>query len=397
MKVVIAGGGTGGHIYPGLALAQALARRRASIVFMGSATGPEARMAAAAGLAFQPVRVIGLERALSPRNLLAGAKLATGIGKSLAFLRRFGPDVVVGTGGYVSLPVTLAASMRRMPLLIHEQNAIPGLANRIAGRFADAVAVSFPSSVAAFGARARLTGNPVRPEIAGLDRRALRAAAIEHFELDLQRRTLVVFGGSQGAMRINDAALSAYERFRAAEGLQVLHLTGTRALEDAQARLARMQRPEDRVLWRLVGYTDSMHLAYAAADLALCRSGATTIAELATVGLPAILVPYPHATGDHQLANARALEATGGARILPDASLDAESFAAAVEERIFDEAQLHRMAEAAAGFAVPDAAERLASLVVELAEGRRTDAGSPELGGGGPRSELVPSRPRRRL
>ncbi|MGH2708706.1 MAG: undecaprenyldiphospho-muramoylpentapeptide beta-N-acetylglucosaminyltransferase, partial [Actinomycetota bacterium] len=379
MKVVIAGGGTGGHVYPGVVLAEALAERGGNIVFMGSPTGPEARVAVAAGLAFQPVDVIGLERTLTPRNLVALAKLTTGTGRALAFLRRFQPDVVVGTGGYVSLPVALAAGMRRIPLIVHEQNAIPGLANAVAGRFADAVAVSFPGSGGRFGARARLTGNPVRPEIAAFNRTTLREAAIRHFELEGGRRTLLIFGGSQGAMRINQAALSAYGRFRDSDRLQVLHLTGARALEDAQRRLAQVQRCEDRVLWRLVGYTDSMHLAYAAADLALCRSGATTIAELAGSGLPAILVPYPHATGNHQLANARALAATGGATIVGDGDLDEAAFAGAVGELVFDRSRLGRMAEAAARLSVPDARERLASLVVEMAGRRRSQLRFPEL------------------
>ncbi len=396
MKVVIAGGGTGGHVYPGVVLAEALAKRGADIVFMGSGSGPEARVAPAAGLAFQAVDVIGLERTLSPRNLIAVAKLAAGTRKGLEFLRRFGPDVVVGTGGYVSLPVALAAGMRQVPLVIHEQNAIPGLANRIVGRFADAVAVSFPGSEGRFGTRARLTGNPVRREIATFDRTTLREAAIEHFELEPGRRTLLIFGGSQGAMRINQTALSAYGRLRDADRLQVLHLTGPRALEDAQRRLAQVQRPEDRVLWRLVSYTDSMHLAYAAADLAICRSGATTVAELAAVGLPAVLVPYPHATGNHQLANARALAATGGATIILDGEMAEAAFAGAVEELVFDEPRLGRMAAAAARLSVPDAGERLASLVVEMAEGRRARLRFPELGGGNARSELVQPRPLRR-
>ncbi|HEY4939536.1 MAG TPA: glycosyltransferase, partial [Actinomycetota bacterium] len=199
LSVVIAGGGTGGHIVPAIALAKALTKHAADVRIVGRQGGPEATTVRAQGIAFEGIDVLGFRRSVSPRNVLAAAKGALATGRALGILRRARADVAVGTGGYVSIPVAMAAAMLRIPLVLHEANAIPGVANRLAGRWAAAVAVSFPGAERWFRAPVTMTGNPIRPEVATLDRSAHRTEAYDHFGLEASRRTLLVFGGSQGA------------------------------------------------------------------------------------------------------------------------------------------------------------------------------------------------------
>jgi UDP-N-acetylglucosamine--N-acetylmuramyl-(pentapeptide) pyrophosphoryl-undecaprenol N-acetylglucosamine transferase len=371
-SVVIAGGGTGGHLFPALALARALSgtsgerRRGADVRLVGTLRGPEGPAAAAAGIPFEGIDVLGFQRSLTVRNLAAAGKGAAATLRAVTILRRAHADVAVGTGGYASVPVAAAAGLLRIPLVLHEQNAIPGVANRLAGRWAAAVAVSFPGAQRWFRPPVRVTGNPIRSEIAHLDRTAMREPGLEHFELEAGRRTLLVFGGSQGARRINQAVLGAYDRWRASDRLQVLQIVGPKELPAAESRLAAARRDDDLVVWRLVGYTDRMDLAYAAADLAVCRAGAATLFEIAAVGLPAIVIPYPYATADHQRANAEPLVEDEAVEMLLDADCTPDVLAAAVEKLLFDDERLAGMATSLARFARPDAAEALAELVLEV-------------------------------
>ncbi|MCW3044495.1 MAG: UDP-N-acetylglucosamine--N-acetylmuramyl-(pentapeptide) pyrophosphoryl-undecaprenol [Actinobacteria bacterium] len=363
LSVVIAGGGTGGHIVPAIALAKALTKHAADVRIVGRQGGPEATTVRAQGIAFEGIDVLGFRRSVSPRNVLAAAKGALATGRAVGILRRARADVAVGTGGYVSIPVAMAAAMLRIPLVLHEANAIPGVANRLAGRWAAAVAVSFPGAERWFRAPVTMTGNPIRPEVATLDRFAHRTEAYDHFGLEASRRTLLVFGGSQGARRINEAALGAYERWRGDERLQVLHLVGPKELPGAEARLEDLRLPEDRVLWRLVGSTDRMDLAYSVADLALCRAGAATLFEIASAALPAIVVPYPYATADHQRANAQPLVDSKAVVLLLDADCTAGSVGELVDDLLWDESRLGAMSASIHEFARPQAAESLADVV----------------------------------
>jgi UDP-N-acetylglucosamine--N-acetylmuramyl-(pentapeptide) pyrophosphoryl-undecaprenol N-acetylglucosamine transferase len=363
LSVVIAGGGTGGHIVPAIALAKALTKHAADVRIVGRQGGPEATTVRAQGIAFEGIDVLGFRRSVSPRNVLAAAKGALATGRALGILRRARADVAVGTGGYVSIPVAMAAAMLRIPLVLHEANAIPGVANRLAGRWAAAVAVSFPGAERWFRAPVTMTGNPIRPEVATLDRFAHRTEAYDHFGLEASRRTLLVFGGSQGARRINEAALGAYERWRGDERLQVLHLVGPKELPAAEARLEDLRLPEDRVLWRLVGSTDRMDLAYSVADLVLCRAGAATLFEIASAALPAIVVPYPYATADHQRANAQPLVDSKAVVLLLDADCTAGSVGELVDDLLWDESRLGAMSASIHEFARPQAAESLADVV----------------------------------
>jgi UDP-N-acetylglucosamine--N-acetylmuramyl-(pentapeptide) pyrophosphoryl-undecaprenol N-acetylglucosamine transferase len=370
LRVVIAGGGTAGHIFPAIALAKALAKHAADVRIVGRRGGPEAATVSAQGIAFEGIDVLGFQRSASPRNLLAAAKGAAATVRAIGILRRARADVAVGTGAYVSIPVAMAAAMLRIPLVLHEANATPGVANRLAGRWAAAVAVSFPGTERWFRAPVTLVGNPIRPEVATLDRFAHRTEASAHFGLEAGRRTLLVFGGSQGARRINEAALGAYERWRGDDRLQVLHLVGPKELPAAEARLEDLRRPEDRVLWRLVGSTDRMDLAYSAADLALCRAGAATLFEIASAALPAIVVPYPYATAGHQRANAQPLVDSKAVVLLLDADCTAGSVGELVDDLLWDESRLGAMSASIHEFARPQAAESLADVVRAVAARR---------------------------
>lgn len=361
--MLLAGGGTTGHLSPGLAVADLLRDRGAEILFIGTPNGPEARIVPKSGYPFKAVSVIGRGPGkITVRNLQAVTKLGTATLKALRILRSFKPDVVVGTGGYVSLPAAAAARLAGVPLVLHEQNSVPGMANRVARRFAVAVGVSFPGTERFFGPGAFLVGNPVRNALNTFDRPALRPRGLEEFGLQEGRPTLLVFGGSQGAQSINEAVTGAYDGLRASD-LQVLHLAGPRNAEAAAKAVENQRQSGDSLVYRVVGYTDSMELAYACSDLALCRSGASTVAELAAVGLPALLVPLPISLDDDQRKNAEAVVEVGGARLLLNAGLNPKVVVEVVEGLIRDRVQLASMAQAVRTLARPDAAERFADLI----------------------------------
>lgn len=366
MRVVIAGGGTAGHAYPGIALGEVLRDRGVQVLFIGTPQGPEARLAHDRSFPFEAVEVAGRSRGINLHNLRALVVLARATWRSIALLAKVDPHYVVTTGGYVSLPVALAAAVHRIPIVVHEQNTVPGLANRIASRFARAIAVSFKGSEERFGQRAHLVGNPVRPEIAGLDRETARERAIGEFGLAPARRTVLIAGGSQGARSINEAAFGLYTRWRGREEIQVLHLAGPRNIQEAEQRMETLRGAGDRILWRLLGYTERMDLAYSIADLAVCRAGATTVAELAAARIPAVLVPFPYAVDNDQLGNAEAAIAAGGAELILDADLDAGTLQSRVESLLGDERRLEAMRTGIASLFIPNSAERLADLVLKL-------------------------------
>lgn len=361
--MILAGGGTTGHLSPGLAVAELLRERGAEILFIGTPKGPEARIVPSSGYPFKPVSVIGRGPGkVTVRNLKAVAQLGGATLKAVGILRSFKPDVVVGTGGYVSLPAAAAARLAGVPLVLHEQNSVPGMANRVARRFAVAVGVSFPGTERFFGPGAVLVGNPVRKALNTFDRPALRPRGLQEFALEEGRPTLLVFGGSQGAQSINEAVVGAYDGLRASD-LQILHLAGPRNAGAVQKAVDELRQPGDLLVYRVVGYTDSMELAYACSDLALCRSGASTVAELAAVGLPALLVPLPISLDDDQRKNAEAVVEVGGARMVLNADLNPQVVVEVVEGLIRDPSQLESMAQAVRTLARPDAAEKFAALV----------------------------------
>jgi UDP-N-acetylglucosamine--N-acetylmuramyl-(pentapeptide) pyrophosphoryl-undecaprenol N-acetylglucosamine transferase len=367
---VIAAGGTAGHVHPGIALAGALRRARPDIAisFVGTPRGIEGEALPAAGYPLHLIDVVPWARTLGAKRFLAPASLVGARRRARALLGSIAPAAVVGMGGYASLPVVLAARSRGLPTILHEQNAIPGLANMVGSRVARRVAVTFEEARSRFPrtTEVRVTGNPIRPEIALLDRGGRRAEAAAALALDPSRTTILVMGGSLGAARLNDAAAGLARLWSDRAGRQMLVVAGPAHGAELRERLA--EETAGGLVVRCIDFLERIELAYAAADLALCRAGAATVTELAAVGLPAVLVPYPYARANHQEANARALEHAGGARVLLDREATPQAVAAVLEELLSDERALGDMSAAARRLGRPRAADDLAAWVLDVAE-----------------------------
>lgn len=360
--VVVAGGGTAGHVSPGLAVAEALVERgvpRESIHWIGSARGLETDLVPAAGLSLTALPGRGIQRRLTPANVGAVVGLLAAIARTVVGFGRRRPAVVLALGGYASVPGVIAAVLWRVPIVVTEQNAVPSLANRLAARFAKACAMPFPDGPVP---NAVWTGNPVRPEIVAVDRAGDRLGARARRGVGDDQTMLLVMGGSLGARRINDALHDALPAWKDRRDLVVHHIAGARDHDDLAARTP--LAAADPLDYRLVRYEDDMASVYAAADLVLCRAGGNSVAEIAVVGLPAILVPLPGAPADHQTANARALAGPGGAIIVVDDELDGERFRTEVDALVDDPDTRERMSAAAASVGRPDAPEAIAELVV---------------------------------
>jgi UDP-N-acetylglucosamine--N-acetylmuramyl-(pentapeptide) pyrophosphoryl-undecaprenol N-acetylglucosamine transferase len=369
LRVLLAGGGTGGHTSAGLAIAAALRARlgeSVSLAWIGSHAGLEATQVPAAGIPYHAIATGKLRRAVAWRNVTdLGLRVPSGLVSAFRLLGRLRPDVVVATGGFVAVPTALAAAMRRLPLLVHEQVVVPGLANRLVARVADRVAISFEASARVFpAARVVLTGNPVRPELATGD----RARGFQRFGLDPAVPLVYVTGGAQGSHRINRVVGGALEPLLA--GCQLVHQCGRNEHDDAgwlageAARLPATARARYRVEPFV---TDALADLYAAAGLVVGRAGAGTVSELCAGGLPAVLVPLPGARGDEQTANARVLAEAGAAVLLPERELSGDRLVALLRELLGDPSRLKQMSERARSLARPDAAARIVELVLELA------------------------------
>ena len=361
---VITGGGTGGHVLPALAIADALEARghpQASLHYVGAERGIEARLVPPTGLAMTLLPGRGIQRRLTPANVAAVFGLLVAFGRAFRLLGRLRPRVVVAVGGYASVAVALAAVLRRIPVVVAEQNVHPGAANRLVARFARASAVSFEGTPLP---RPVVTGNPVRAEIAALGDGHDRAAARARLGVPDGRHLVFVAGGSLGALRINRAVIAALDVWRERDDLAVRHSVGRRDWEVIQG-----EAPDDvgSVAYVPIEYEDDMATALAAADVAVCRSGSSTCFELAAAGVPSILVPSPYVTADQQTGNARRLEAAGAAVVVPDAELDGPRLAAEVDRLLADPATRRSMADAALACARPDAADAIAALVEEHA------------------------------
>lgn len=381
IRVVLAGGGTGGHIYPALAVAEALRRLepQARLLYLGTRQGLESRLVPAAGLNLVHVAASGY-RGLGPvARVRFAINLVLGVLQSLAELRRFRPDVVLGSGGFVSLPVGLAARALRCPLALQEQNAIPGSTNRLLGRWASRVYLGFAEAAPYFPAgRGRDTGNPVRAAFAGALQEAPRAA-------DGEGRPdgaagvchVLVFGGSRGARTLNRAVVDAARGVWASRtDVSLWAQTGPEEHEAVTRGCAGRLGAT-----RIAPYIDDMPAALRWADVVVCRAGAMTLAELAAAGCAAVLVPYPHATDQHQLRNAKSREDAGAALLLLDELCTGESLAACVDGLRRDPARLRAMASAARRAARPDAAMEIAADLMRLAG--RLPAGAGGLGADG--------------
>jgi UDP-N-acetylglucosamine--N-acetylmuramyl-(pentapeptide) pyrophosphoryl-undecaprenol N-acetylglucosamine transferase len=365
---VIAGGGTVGHVAPALSVAAALVARGhdpATLHFVGSRRGREADLVPAAGFGITTLPGRGIVRRLSLANVAAVAGLALAALQSVALLLRHRPAVVVNLGGYASVPCTVAAALLRIPVVVVSYDAVPGAASRLAGRIAAASAVAFEGSPLR---RAVVTGSPVRPEVLALDTsRAGRAATRRALDLPDDRLVLVVTSGSLGARTVNRAAIGAAAAWAGRSDLVVCHVVGKRDFASIEAD--RPDIPAGGLDYRPVEYEQRLPALLAAADLAVGRAGASTIAELMVLGVPSVLVPLPGAPGDHQTRNASILAAAGAAVLLPDAQCSAERLVSTVDELLADEPRRIAMAEAAAALARRDAADRIATIVEQHAKG----------------------------
>jgi UDP-N-acetylglucosamine--N-acetylmuramyl-(pentapeptide) pyrophosphoryl-undecaprenol N-acetylglucosamine transferase len=355
MRVLLAGGGTAGHTSPLLATADALRRLDPSIqvTCVGTPRGLENRVVPEAGYPLELIPPVPLPRRPGMDLLKVPARLRGAVTAALAVIDRVRPDVVVGYGGYVSMPVYLAARRRGLPLVVHEQNTLPGLANKVGARLAGRVAVSFPGTPLP---HAEHVGLPIRRMISQLDRPSMRAEARAYFGLDADRPTLLVTGGSQGARRLNNAVSGAARELGDA-GVQVLHVVGPKG---------EATPVPTGVPYVVLPFVDRMDLAYAAADLVVCRSGASSVTEAAATGLPAVFVPLPIGNGEQEL-NARSVVDAGGALLVVDADLTSDWVGAQVPALAGDPERLAAMGAAAAGLVPHDADERLARIVLEAA------------------------------
>ncbi len=364
VSIVLAGGGSAGHTSPLIATAERLREQEPDVrlTVVGTARGLETRVIPAAGLELKLIPPVPLPRKPTPALFAVPGKLMGAVRQSIALLDEADADAVVGFGGYVSLPVYLAALARRVPLVIHEQNAVPGLANKIAAVFAKVVAVSFPDTPLK---GARYVGLPLRAAISRLDPGAARAQARADLGFVGDRPLLLVSGGSQGAVAINDATLAARDELLAA-GVDVLHVLGPKNLTDAHVVVT---DPQTGATYRPVGYVDAMEQAYAAADLMLGRSGAGTVMETATVGLPVVFVPLPHGNGE-QARNATFLVEGGAGVLVPNAELDGPRLIHEVLPLLNDPARLGAVRGRLAGLVPKDAAADLAALVLDVARGK---------------------------
>lgn len=363
---LVAGGGTAGHVQPAIAIARALVERghrRTAVELVGSERGIESRLVPAAGFELTLLPGRGIQRKLSLQNVRSLAALVVALFRAWRLVRSRRPRVVVSVGGYASVPCALAAVVRRVPIVVAEQNAAPGAANRLVGRFAKACAVSFPGTPLP---RAVVTGNPVRPEVLAIDRSRDADGARAKLDIEPGRRVVLIFGGSLGALRINRAALEAVGGWAGRGDLHVRHVIGPRDWAELTAGGPPVP-PGAPLRYQAVEYDDDMPTSLAAADLVVCRSGASTSFELLAAGLPSVLVPSPFVTADHQTANARHLEGAGAAVVVPDAELDGARLAREVDTLLADPRRMARMAQAARAAAAPDAADDIAALVERYA------------------------------
>lgn len=361
MRVVIAGGGTGGHLFPGLALASEFKAREseAGILFVGTRKGIEEKVVPKEGYDIRFINAEGLVNVGLYKTMRSILRLPAALAQSRSILSSFDPHVVIGVGGYASGPVLAMASLMSYPTMIHEQNAVPGLTNRILGKLCDSIAITYPDSAAWFSSRkTRLTGNPVRKTMGTVG----RDNAMRSLGLDAGLFTLLVLGGSRGAHKINSAMVEAFREFpEFRERVQVIHQTG----ESDEKEVIEAYRAMS-VHGAALSFLYDIHLAYAAADLVLCRAGASTLAELSVCGKAAILVPYPYAARNHQEVNAGKLFDLGACRVIRDSELTGRRLGEEILDLSEDPRKLAGMERESRAVGRPDSARRIVDMALEL-------------------------------
>lgn len=360
-RFIISGGGSGGHVFPAIAIANELCKRRpeAEILFVGACGKLEMTKVPQAGYQIEGLWISGLQRSLTWRNLLFPLKLLSSLWKARGIIRRFKPDAAVGVGGFASGPLLRVAAARNIPTLIQEQNSYAGLTNRWLAGKVDRICVAYPGMERFFPAdRIVMTGNPVREGLIG----AKRQQAYNHFGLLLRKKTILVTGGSLGARTLNESLKEAYTSLAQSDDVQVIWQTGSYYSEEyATCETAKLSNVQ------YLAFIDRMDLAYAVADLVVCRAGAMTIAELAALGKPALLVPSPNVAEDHQSSNARLLEQDQAALMVPDDVAKHELMPTALKV-IHEQASLEKLSENIKSFGRLDATERIVREILTLVE-----------------------------
>ena len=365
LSVVIAGGGTGGHLYPGIAVAREILRRvpDARVSFAGTARGLEARVVPKEGFDLDLIRSAGLKGKAIVARVRGAMLVPVGLVDAWRILSRRRPDVVLGVGGYSSFPVVFTAAMRRIPTMVLEQNAAPGLSNRLLAPWVRAAAVTYEQTLSFFGRRGFVSGNPVRAEFFQSSKFEVQSSKVEGSNFGLRTSRVLVLGGSQGAHAINVAMVAAAPRLVSrGTRVEVVHQTGERDLASVREGYQRAALPA-----RAEAFFDAVAHEMSAADLVVCRAGATTLAELAASGKPAVLIPFPGATDDHQRRNASVLAGAGAAVLLEQRALTPEVLADEIAAALGDPARRQAMSAAMRTFARPDAAARIVDRALALA------------------------------
>ena len=364
MRIIVSGGGTGGHIYPAVTIANQIKEKQpdAEIIFVGTREGLESEIVPRYGYPIEFIEVAGFQRKLSLDTIKSAFKLLAGLVDALKLIRRIKPDLVVGTGGYVCGPVLFLAALQGIPTCIQEQNAMPGVTNKILAHFVKKVFLGYQEAEKYLGGSSEklFTGNPIRKEILEVS----RAVAIEKLKLDPAKKTILVSGGSRGARSINDAMALVDTSLAGRSDVQVIHITGETGYEKFIGQVEKNVLMSDNI--KVFRYMHDMPLALAATDLAVFRSGAIGLAELMAKGIPSILVPYPYATANHQEHNARAVEGAGAAVVILDKELTGEILLKKIESLLADESRLQKMKDAAKTLGRPEAAEDIARKVLDL-------------------------------
>jgi len=363
LRVVIAGGGTGGHLFPGIAIAEAFRQRAADsrVLFVTTGRPIETRVLSRTDYRTARIPAAGVKGKGVSGKLAALVKVPAGILAALALFIRFRPDAVIGMGGYSAAPVILAAWMMRIFRVIHEQNRIPGMTNRFLAKYAHRIYVSFADTdMGGYAEKVRLTGNPIRTEIADQLSQEKTSGSTGSF-------TVLILGGSQGAHAINMTVLAALSRLTGAQAFRFIHQTGEADVEKVQAGYERAG-----IKARVSAFFDDMAACYASADLAVCRAGATSVAEVAAAGLPAIFIPYPYAADNHQYFNAKSLSESGAAELIEQSALDGEHLAERINYYARHESVRREMQAKIGAFAMPQAAAEIAADISGALESRKS-------------------------
>lgn len=366
MKILLSGGGTAGHINPAVAIAKyaVSVSSGTEVLFVGTRKGLESSLVPKEGFPIEYINVEGLSKSLSLKNIISACKMSAAFLKTLRLIKRFKPDIVVGTGGYVCAPAVLAAHALKIPSIVHEQNVFPGSAVKFLSDKADITAISFDESRKYLSGANRLllTGNPIRPSVLRHGRlEARRSLGVG------DRKFIVSFGGSLGANRINDVMVEFAKRNSSDSGLLIYFATGSREYDRIRREMEKNHINTDGNI-RLLEYIDNMDIVMNAADLVICRSGAITLAELCALGKPSVLIPSPNVTNNHQEYNARALSDKGAAITICEKNFNIETLTRAVYSVIYNDEKASEMGAAAKALGITDASEKIYGAMLELVE-----------------------------